>query len=202
MRGRLLALALGLLTCGTANAERLTNATIGLSIEKPDDWCVLSAKANSEDHRKAETDNPQLRDVIRKDETAPVFGLFRYRDRYRGSFAPTVKVGTRPAQSSEGQSGQQAVQSILTHVSKLLTDVKVVAAPETVSLAGRAAGHMSLTFTLQSNGAPLTIASEMWVIPRGANFVLVGASYHPDDQTDDREAVMKVVNSLQLTGKL
>jgi len=198
MRSVLFGLAAGLLACGPASAERFTNSVVGLSIEKPPDWCVLSAEANAEDHRKIETANPQLRETIRKDDYVPLFAFTRYAGSRRG-LTSTVKVGTRPAGPLEGQSGQQLLQEMLPPLRSLMADLKVVTAPEQVRLASKDAGHMALTYTLNANGGSWRIASEIWAIPRGKYFVVAGATYPPDGEAGDRAAVMKVVRSLELT---
>ena len=198
MRFVLFAIAAGLLTCGTASAERFSNSVIGLSVEKPDDWCVLSVEANAKDRRKIETDNPELREALQKDATVPLYEFARSRHLY-GRITATVKVETRPAGQSEGQSGQQVLRAMLSQISQMMADVKVVKAPELVSLGGKTSGHMALIYTLKADGASFPVASEMWVIPRGNYFVVLGATYHPNDKTGERAEVMEIVNSLQLT---
>jgi hypothetical protein len=199
MRHLLCAIAATLCVNAPANAERFTNTALGLRIEKPDDWCVLTPEENAEDHRRIEAANPQLSEGIRGDGERPVYAFFRYRDRYRGGFTPTVKVGTRTAASLIGHTGQQVLDAMLPQVGKMMTGLTVVTAPESVRLAGKLAGHMTLTYTLNVDRTSFRVASEMWVIPRGTYFVVLGAIYPPDDKSGDRAAVMKIVNSLQLT---
>ena len=198
MRFLAVAFATGLLICSPTDVERLTNATLGLSIERPDDWCNLSESQIADDHRLVDVDNAALADALRKYSGPPVFAFFRCRTEQEG-VAATVKVGTEPADPSAHQSGQDALRAMLRLFSKLVGDVNVATAPETVTLAGKPSGYMALTFTLKANGKPYSVASEMWAIPQGKHFILVGATYPPNDKTDAQAAVMKIVTSLQLT---
>jgi hypothetical protein len=198
MRLKLVWLASGLLASSTLNAERFTNATVGLTIQKPADWFVLSAEAVAQDHRTFETANPELRGQIADESYTPVFAFARDAGSHRG-LACTIKVGMRPSSPSEAHSGQKHLQTVLRQMRSLAQDLKVVTAPEVVTLAGTRAGHMSVIFTLKANGETYRVASDGWAIPHGKQFIEVGATYPVDDQRGDRAASMKVVRSLQLT---
>ena len=190
-------LATGLLLSESVSAEHFANRAYGFSIEKPADWCLLSAEAISRDHRTIEKANPAFREVIRNSSSMPVLAFTRYAGASHG-VTSTVKVGPIPSAVFAGQSGQGILEAMLPSIRSMLTDVNVETAPETVSLAGTSAGHMRLTFTLRTGAGPQRIASEMWAIPRGKYYLQIGATY-PPDQTGDRVAVLEVVSSLRLT---
>lgn len=192
------AVVAGLFVCVPASAERFSNPVLGLSIEKPDDWHVLSAEANAENLRKVETGTPELQAAIQKYASVPLYAFTRYPEPHPDLNA-SVKVNTRPAGSFAGQSGQQILQALLPGLSRTMSDLKVIKAPEITTLAGKTAGHMALTYTLKTEGASYPAASEMWIIPRGDYLIIVGAGYRPDENTGDHKAVMKIVNSLQLS---
>ena len=198
LRALSVGLATGLFVCASASAERFADLAHGFSIEKPADWCVLSAAAITQDHRTIEEANPGLREAIRNSSSPPLFAFTRCAGASHG-LTSTVKVRPVQAVQSKGESGQRILEAMLSSVRSVLPDLNVEIAPEVVSLAGRSAGHMKLTYTLKTETGPLRIASEMWAIPRGKYYLQIGATYPPNDQTGDRAAVMEVVSSLRLT---
>jgi hypothetical protein len=198
MRSVLFGFAAVLLAGGTANAALFTNATVGLSIEKPADWCVLSAKEIARDHETILAANPQMRAAMPDQSYKPLYAFTRYAGSHLG-LTSTVKVGMLAAGSSEQESSQERLQQMLRSIASSMANVKVVTAPEIVTLAGTQASHAAVSFSMKANGTTLPVALETWLIRRGSDFVLVGTTYPPDENGMNRVAVMKVVNSLQLT---
>ena len=198
MRTAVGAFVAGLLICAPAKAQQFTNSVFGLSIQKPDDWCVLSAEGIAEDHRIISMANPKLGEPILKSTSVLLYAFTRYRGQHRG-LTTTVKLEMEPAGSLEGQSGQRALQAMLSSVSNLMPDVKVMTVPEIVTLAGKPAGHMVLTYPLKARSASFRIGAEMWAIPRGKYFLVLSATYPADNTADDRVSVMQIINSLRLT---
>lgn len=196
MRSVLIGLA-ALILASSANAEHFANAAVGLSIEKPADWCLLSPEAIAKDHETILAANPQMRAAMPDDSYTPLFAFTRYAGSHLG-LTSTVKIGTLAAGPPETDSMQVRLQLTLQSIATLMADVKVLAAPEMVSLAGTQAAHTAVTFTMRANGTSVPVALEMWVIRRGSYFVLVRTAYPPDNNASNRMAVMKVVNSLQL----
>jgi hypothetical protein len=197
MRSILFGMSAVVFLCGAASAERFSDPRTGLSIEKPDDWCVLSEEAIAQDRRTIEAANPDLRGKTRTDGYLPVFAFTRYAGSQQG-LTSTVKIGTIPVTVFKGKTGQRLVRAMLSSLRSLMPDVKVLTAPEVVSLAGKDAGHMAVIYTLKTTGGSSRITGEMWAIRRGNYIVEVGATYPADDRTGDRAAVMEVVGSLQL----
>ena len=197
MHRQLLAIAALLFIAAPAHAELFTNPVLGLSIEKPADWHVLTAEANAENLKKAEIGTPEFQEAIRKHAAVPLYAFTRYPEPHPDMNA-SVKLNARPAGTFAGRSGQEVLQALLPALSGAMTDFKIVTAPEPTRLAGRAAGHLALTYTLKSGGASYPAASEMWVIASGDYLIIVGAGYRPDEKFGDRQAVLQIVNSLKL----
>ena len=177
--------------------EIFTDSTFGLSIQKPADWRSIPVQANAVDRQKVMANNPDLVGAIQKDAAAPLYAFTRTWEPDR-RIAATVKIGVRSADSFEGMSGEKVLDAILVSLRDQM-HVTVVTAPEVVSLAGQQTGHFAITYALKDSEGPVYIASEMWVIPRGKYFVVLGATYPPADRERDHPEVMKIVDSLRLT---
>ena len=197
MHRAFLALITGLIICTPAHAERFTNPVLGLSIEKPADWHIISAEANAENLKRAEIGSPELQEAVRKYASVPLYAFSRYREPHADMNA-SVKVNTRPSASFAGRTGQEVLQALLPGLRSAMGDLKIVTAPEPTTLGGKAAGHIAMTYTLKTGGSSFPAASELWIIPRGDYLIVVGAGYRPDEKTGDRQAVLQIVNSLKL----
>lgn len=192
-----LALLTGLIICAPAHAELFTNPVLGLSIEKPADWHIISAEANAENLKKAEIGTPEFQEAVRKYASVPLYAFSRYLEPHPDMNA-SVKVNTRPSGSFAGRTGPEVLQALLPGLRSAMGDLKIVTAPEPTTLGGKAAGHIAMTYTLKAGGSSFPAASELWIIPRGDYLIVVGAGYRPDDKTGDRQAVLQIVNSLKL----
>ena len=191
------ALVTGLIICTPAHAELFTNPVLGLSIEKPADWHIVTAEANAENLKKAEIGSPEFQEAVRKYASVPLYAFSRYPEPHPDMNA-SVKVNTRPSGSFAGRTGQDVIRALLPGLQRAMGDLKIITAPEPTMLGGKAAGHISMTYTLKAGGSSFPAASELWVIPRGDYLIVVGAGYRPDEKTGDREAVLQIVNSLKL----
>ena len=197
MRRKFAGILCGLLFAASAQAETFRNPVIGLSIEKPNDWHVLSADANAKNLEKAELGRPEFQAAIRRYASVPLIAFTRYLEPYPDLNA-SVKLNTRPVGSFVGKSGQEILQLMLPALQAMMSDIKIITAPEPTQLAGKAAGHMTLAYTLKSGSALYPAISEMWVVPRGSYFIVIGAGYRPDKKTGDDKAVSKIIRSIKL----
>lgn len=179
-------------------AERLSNATLGLSIDKPKSWVTLTAAANEANLGRAEFNSPEFQKQVQAYASVPLFAFTKFAEPYP-DVNPSIKVNTRPAGQLSGRSGTEVLLTILPALSKVMPDYKLLTPPETVMLAGRTAGHAKVTYTLKSDGKKYPAASELWIVPRGNHLIIVGAGYRPNIASDQRE-ISAIVGSLRVTG--
>lgn len=185
----------------TANpraVERLSNATLGVSIDKPKSWITLTAAANAANLGKVEFNSPEFQKQVQAYASVPLFAFTKFREPY-ADVNPSVKINTRPAGQLAGRSGSDVLLTILPALSKVMPDYKLVTPPRTVTLGGRATGHAKVTYTLKSGGKSYPCTSELWIVPRGNYFIIVGAGYRPNVASDQAE-INTIVQSLRVTG--
>jgi hypothetical protein len=172
--GRFVALAL--CTASPSFAERLSNPTVGISIDKPAAWQVLTASANAENLRKAEIGTPEFQAAIQRYASVPLYAFVKYREPL-ADVNPSVKLNTRPAGAFAGKSGLQVLEAILPTLSKVMADFVVVEAPQAATIGGRPAGHTAIHYTMKADGASYPARSELWLIPRGDHMIVIGAGF-------------------------
>ena len=188
----------GLFTCSAASAERVSDPTLGLTIETPGDWCELPTTDVNKDPGAIEKDNPELAEAIRKHGFVPVHLFGR---NPTGPFSATINLSTQPVGPLKGQSDQQALLAFLASSVQQMPLAKMAAAPDMVTLGGKPAAHVTLTWILNVQGSSIPITSEVWAMRRGAYYLILGAAYHSDEKSGDRAEVMEIVNSLNFTDR-
>jgi hypothetical protein len=194
-----LALAVAALAASPASAERFSNPTVGISIDKPSGWQVLTAAANADNLKKAEIGTPEFQAAIQRYASVPLYAFMKHAEPF-ADVNPSVKINTRPVGPFAGKSGQQVLEMIVPNLSKVMADFKIVAAPYTTTLAGRAAGHAVMDYTLKSGGAAYPARSEMWIVPRGDHIVIVGVGLRQDEKTGSRAEIGKILESIVIEG--
>jgi hypothetical protein len=190
-------LALTVLVSSPVFAERFSNPTIGISIDKPDDWYVLTAGANAENLKRAKLGSPEFQAAVQKYATVPLYAFIKYAEPY-ADLNPSIKINIRPAGKLAGQSGSEILAAIIGNFQNAMVDFKLISAPAEMALAGRSAGHAVMDYTLQSDGSLYPVRSEMWIIPQGENLLIVGVGYRQDEKTGGRDELMKIVGSIAL----
>lgn len=189
---------LAALATSPVSAERFSNPTVGISIDKPAKWQVLTAAANTENLKKSEIGSSAFQAAVQRYATVPLYAFMKYAEPF-ADVNPSVKVNTRPVGPFAGESGQQILEVIVPSLSTVMADFKLVTAPYGIKLAGRPAGHAVMDYTLKSGGAAYPARSEMWIVPRGDHIIIVGVGLRQDEMTGSRAEVVKIVESIRIT---
>ena len=185
-----------LFTCEPANAARIADPSLGLTIEIPSDWSELPTTAVNNDTGSFERDNPELADAVRNHGFIPNH-LFGRTPNPASPFAASVNLSRQAATRVKGQSDRQALLAFLN--TRKMPTADLLAPPEIVTVSGKVTGHLRLRMNLNAGDTSIPVTMEEWVIPRGTYYLVVGASYHTDPASGDRAEVMEIVNSLHFT---
>lgn len=82
----------------------------------------------------------------------------------------------------------------------IVKDVVLVQAPTEVMVAGVASGHARIHYTMElADGRSFPTASELWIVPRGDYFFMIGAGTRQDEKTGTRAEIQGILNSIQFT---
>jgi hypothetical protein len=187
------------LASSPAFAERFNNPTLGISIDKPSDWQVLTAKENAENLRRAELGSPEFQAAIERYAATPLFAFTKFAEPH-ADVNPSIKINTRPYEAFYGKSGQEILTVIAAGLQDAMADFKIITAPETMTLAGHSAGHLVINYSLKSAGLSLPARSELWIIPQAEYFIIIGVGYRQDEKTGRRQELMEILESITLAG--
>lgn len=199
MKTRLLAIALVLLAAPAVALapEIIRNETIGLQITKPEAWYTLTAEANAANLGRVEFDDRAIEEAVARYATAPVVAFSKYEEPY-DDVNPSIKINIRPQGTLQGQNAVQIMSVMLPALKKAFSDGLIQQAPTETTLSGLPAAYLRLAYTLKAGGASYPTTSELWLVPRGSHFFMVGAGSRTDEKTGSRAELRAIVESIRI----
>jgi len=109
-----------------------------------------------------------------------------------------------PATSSEsivtfGMGATNLPSYILPQFQKMFQDFNLVQAPTDTTVGKLPAAYMRINYSLAiPDGRTFPTASELWIVPRGDYFFMIGAGTRQDGKTGSREEITKILSSVEL----
>jgi hypothetical protein len=134
---------------------------------------------------------------VAKYATAPIIAMTKYREPYP-DLNPSFKVNMRPLGELKGQSAVAITNLVLPQLQRAFADAKVVQTPMEVTISGLKAAYARIDYTLRTGGEEFPTASQLWIIPRGDFFFIVGAGTRQDEKSGSRAEIDVIVKSLRL----
>jgi hypothetical protein len=112
---------------------------------------------------------------------------------------PSLKVNMRPLGNFSADKPTAILDIISKQFESLFEDYKVVTAPKETKLAGLKAGYLKVHFSMKiPDGRTFPTCSELWVVPRGKHFFMIGAGTRQDEKTGKREEIEKILETLKI----
>jgi len=177
--------------------ETVVNQTIGLEVVKPEGWQHLTAEANAQNIRNAEMDDKEFQEMVAKYASAPVVAFSKFPEPYP-DLNPTFKVNMRPAGQLTGRSATDVLAIVLPTFKKLSADLVVEEGPTETTVSGLPAAYARVNYTMSAAGMQFPITSEIWIVPRGQFFFLIGAGTRQDEATGTRAEIRSILESLKI----
>jgi hypothetical protein len=182
---------------GVANSNNdFESVTVGLKITKPTDWQFLSAQDNMENLKRVDHGSPELKAAILKYATAPLVVMAKYPEPY-DDLNPSVKVNIKPLGELDGNNPSKILNLILPQFKKSFQDFNLVQKPVETTIAGLKASYMRLNYSLAiPDGRSFPTTSELWIVPRGDFFFMIGSGTRQDEATGSRKEIKEILDTL------
>ena len=135
---------------------------------------------------------------MQKYATAPLVAMMKYPEPY-DDLNPSFKINIKPLGRLKGIDGKAIVALILPQFQKLLQDYELVQEPVEKEISGLKAGYARLNYTLEiPDGRIFPTTSELWIIPRGDYYFIIGAGTRQDEKTGTRSEIAEILKSLKI----
>ncbi len=196
-RSVLAALLLLLAPFASADANRYENPTLQFALTKPSTWHFMSARENRENLERVQFGSDAFKRQVVEQSAAPLVVITQYPEPHAGLNA-SLKVSVKPFGALPTREPAPLLSMILPVMQQQLNDVQVIQEPRATTVAGLPAAHVVLHYTLGTvDGDAFATASELWIVPNGDFFYMIGAGYAQGD-ANTRAEIARVVEGLTI----
>jgi hypothetical protein len=113
---------------------------------------------------------------------------------------PSFKVNIKPLGQLKGADPKQILNLILPQFQKMFQDFALIQPPIDTKVSGLNAAYMSINYSLAiPDGRTFPTTSEMWIVPRGDFFFMIGAGTRQDEKTGSRKDIQAILNTVVLS---
>lgn len=201
---KFLPLALALLGGIAAHAaegtpDRFRNTTAGFEVIKPAGWHYATAAQNQENLKGVKLSDAELQAALQQYATAPLVVMTKYPEPY-ADVNPSFKVTLKPFGSMKGVPPVQLLGAMVPQFQKAFRQVAIVQPPVAVDVAGIRSAYARMHYTMDTQGGPsFALSSELWIVPHGDYFFMLGAGTRQDEKNGSRREIAEILNTIRIT---
>jgi hypothetical protein len=181
---------------GTDNT--FTNVTVGFSVTKPDSWQFFTAEQNLENLKRMQLKDEEFRESMLKYSTAPLVAMTKYSEPYN-DLNPSLKVNIKPLGNLKGMGAKEILNMMVASLKDVFTDFEITVQPTETTVSGLRAGYVQFNYSVRSpDGRSFPTTSELWIIPRGDYFFMIGAGTRQDEMTGTRAEIQDIMKTVSI----
>jgi hypothetical protein len=179
-------------------SDVFTSPTAGFQVSKPVGWHYVTAAQNLENLKATKLSDQEFQAAMLKYATAPLVAMTKFPEPYE-DLNPSFKVNIKPFGQLKGKAATDIIGLMLPQFQKAFKDFKLVQPPTEVEVSGIKSGYARINYSLQTpDGTVFPTTSELWIVPRGDYFFIVGAGTRQDEKTGSREEIANIVRSVKI----
>ena len=185
---------------GTATADdnMFRSVTVGFEVTKPASWQFATAQQNLENLKNTKLNDEEFHQMMLKYSTAPLVVMTKYQEPF-DDVNPSFKVQVKPFGQLKGSDPKQVLTMVSGQMKNVFKDFAITQAPTDVIVAGIKSAYMRINYSLQvPGGGTFPTTSEMWIVPKGDYFFMMGAGTRQDEKTGSRKEIQSVVDSVKV----
>lgn len=174
------------------------SATVGFKVTKPSEWQFVTAEENLERLKNIQLNDEEFKRLMLKYSTAPLVAMMKYPEPF-DDLNPSFKVNVKPLGKFKGDDPKKIMGFMLPQFYKMFDNFKLVQPPVDTTVDELPAAYMRMDYSVAiSDGRSFPTTSELWIVPRGDYFFLIGAGTRQDGVTGSREEISKIISSVEL----
>jgi hypothetical protein len=182
-------------------SNTFSNYTVGLSVTKPSDWQFVTAEQHMENLGRTHLNNKEMQEAMKKYATAPLVVIMKHPEPY-DDLNPTFKINIKPLGDMSADDPKAILELVTAQMPKMFKNFKVVTPASDTTVAGLKAAYTRIHYSLQiSDGREFPTCSELWIVPRGHFFFIIGSGTKQDEKTGKRAEIQKILSSLKIDSR-
>jgi hypothetical protein len=174
------------------------SATVGFEVTKPESWQFLTAQQNLENLKRTKLSNEEFHQLMLKYATAPLVAMMKHPEPF-DDLNPSLKVNVKPFGQLKGTDPKQILSMVSVQFASIFKDYEVVEAPTDTQVSGIKSGYLRFNYSLQiPDGRTFPTTSELWIVPRGDYFFMIGAGTRQDEKTGTRKEIQEILKTVKI----
>ena len=193
-----LAFLLSLYASAAPNDNIYVNRTAGISVTKPTKWHFAGIDANKKNLDNIRLKDQKFEEDMRKYATTPLIAMMRHEEPYDDLNA-SFKLNIKPLNGLPAAEPQRIVGLFLPQLEKIFEDYKLIEGPTKTTVSGLKAGYAKIHYSMKiPDGRTFPICSELWIVPRGDYFFLIGAGTPQVPKDNEQKDLNAIIESIKL----
>lgn len=193
-----IALAVWVSMCLSGDADVFNNPTAGFQLTKPTEWSYVTAAQNMENIKAMKLTDEEFHAAMQKYATAPLVAMTKYPEPY-DDVNPSFKVNLKPYGGLKGKSPEEIISMVVLQFQKVFKDFALVQPPTAALVSGIKSGYVRMNYTMEiPDGRSFPTTSELWIVPWGEYFFMIGAGTRQDEKTGGREEIQSILKSVKI----
>lgn len=181
-----------------ANAEVFSNPTAGFQMNKPDDWHYVTAAQNLENIKALKLSDEEFHAAMQKYATAPLVAIAKYKEPF-DDVNPSFKANIKPYGQLKGKKPQDLITMLVPQFERAFKNFQLVQVPTEVVVSGIPSAYARMNYVMETpDGRSFPITSELWIVPRGDYFFMLGAGTRQDEKTGTRKEIESILSSVKI----
>jgi hypothetical protein len=195
--GMWLFLMVGLAFAGKSE-NTFRSVSVGFEITKPESWQFLTAEQNLENLKRTKLNDEEFHQLMLKYATAPLVAMMKYPEPF-DDLNPSLKVNVKPFGQLKGIDPKQLLSLVSGQFASIFKDYKLVEGPIDAEVSGIKSGYLRFNYSLQiPDGRTFPTTSELWIVPRGDYFFMIGAGTRQDEKTGSRKEIQEILKTVKI----
>lgn len=190
--------ALSASTAIAADPGVFNNPTAGLQVTKPAEWSFITAAQNLDNIKAVKLSDDEFHAAMKKYATAPLVAMTKFPEPY-DDVNPSFKVNLKPYGDLKGMAPQEIISLVVPQFESTFKDFVLVQPPTEVVVSGITSAYARMNYTMEiPDGRTFPTTSELWIVPRGDYFFMIGAGTRQDETTGSREEIQEILKTVKI----
>ncbi len=185
-------------TAASADPDVFHNPTAGLRVTKPAEWTYMTATQNMDNIKAMKLSDEEFQAAMQKYATAPLVAMAKYPEPFE-DLNPSFKVNIKPYGGLKGKSPREMIKLVVPQFQRAFKDFSLVQPPTEVEVSGIKSAYARMTYTMEiPDGRTFPTTSELWIVPRGDYFFMIGAGTRQDEKTGTRDEIQAILKTVRI----
>ncbi|MGL4342941.1 MAG: hypothetical protein ACRCSZ_11130 [Lactococcus lactis] len=175
-----------------------SNPTTGIQVTKPAEWKYSTVQQHKDNINKLKITDKEFHAAMQKYSTAPLVSMMKFAEPYE-DINPSFKIILKPYGQLKGKQTAELLNLSISQFKKVVRDFELVQPAIEVDISGIKSAYARMNYTMEiPDGRSFPTTSELWIVPHGDYFFLIGAGTRQDEKTGSRAEINSILQTIKI----